>query len=67
MEKERARRARVYKILTAVKAHAIQIREQDGKMRWGEGEIFYYYCTTLVWCKLTKESNLETQAILVRN
>lgn len=67
MEKERARRARVNKVLTAVKAHAIQIREQDGKMRWGEGEIFYYYCTKLVWCKLTKESNLEAHGILVRN
>lgn len=47
MEKERAKRVRVYKVLTAVKAHAIQVREQKVKMRRGEGEILYYYCIKL--------------------
>lgn len=54
MEKERAKRVRVYKVLTAVKAHSIQVREQEVKMRWGEGEILYYYCIKLFWSKLTK-------------
>lgn len=67
MEKERAKRVRVYKVLTAVKAHAIQVREQKVKMRWGEGEILYYYHIKLFWSKLTKESNLEVHAILVGN
>ena len=47
MEKERAKRVRVYKVLNAVKAHAIQVREQKVKMRRGEGEILYYYCIKL--------------------
>lgn len=67
MEKERAKRVRVYKVLTTVKAHPIQVREQEVKMRWGEGEIIHYYRIKLFWSKLTKESNLEAHAILFRN
>lgn len=56
MGKEIDKGVKVYKVLTPIKAQAIQVREQE--VCWEKVEILYHYYVKLFGSKLINESNL---------